>query len=194
MIAADHSASRVRRPAILIGLARRAIELELGRDVEPALEPAVMVPWLERLAATFVTLESDGRLRGCVGSLKARRSLRDDVIGNARAAAFEDSRFPSLRAEELGGLGVEVSVLSEPAPLTCDSEAELLAALRPGVDGLVLECGSHRSTFLPQVWESLSDPADFLAALKQKAGLERDFWSDEMRFSRYAVEKYKESD
>ena len=69
-----------------------------------------------------------------------------------------------------------------------------VTALRPGVDGLVLERGSHRSTFLPQVWESLSEPPDFVAALKQKAGLERDFWSDGMRFSRYAVEKYKESD
>ncbi|MCH7666459.1 MAG: AmmeMemoRadiSam system protein A [Acidobacteria bacterium] len=192
MTAPDHSDSRGQRAVLLIGLARQAIEGELGRDFEPPPVPTAMVPWLGQPAATFVTLELDGRLRGCIGSLEAQRSLRDDVTGNARSAAFEDPRFPSLTAQELDGLVVEVSVLSEPEPIECHSEAELLAALRPGVDGLVLECGSHRSTFLPQVWENLSQPCDFLAALKKKARLERDFWNAEMCFSRYTVEMYRE--
>jgi len=194
MTAPDHSDSRGQRAVLLIGLARQAIEGELGRSTEPTDACGEWLAWLQEPAATFVTLELDGRLRGCIGSLEAQRSLRDDVTGNARSAAFEDPRFPSLTAQELDGLGVEVSVLSEPEPIECCSEAELLAALRPGVDGLVLECGSHRSTFLPQVWENLSQPSDFLAALKQKARLERDFWSAEMCFSRYTVVKYTVSD
>lgn len=193
MNAASDSDDRSTRAALLIGLARQAIEQEVARSTEPRAVPDGWLAWLEAPAATFVTLELNGRLRGCIGSLEARKSLRDDVVGNARAAAFEDPRFPALTAEELDGLGIEVSVLSEPEPLECHSEADLLSQLRPGVDGLVLECGAHRSTFLPQVWQNLPEPADFLAALRKKAGLEQHFWSDQMRFSRYTVEKYRES-
>lgn len=183
------------RAGLLIGIARGAIEAELGREETSDRETSVSPTrpaWLAAPAATFVTLKLDGRLRGCIGSLTARRSLLDDLVGNARAAAFEDPRFPALTAQELVGLEVEVSILSEPVALEYEGEPELLDALRPGIDGLVLECGTHRSTFLPQVWENLPDPEEFLGALKRKAGLESQFWSDEMRFFRYTVEKYCE--
>lgn len=181
-----------RTSIVLISIARRAIEAGLGRDVggfEPAPDDR---NWLEARAATFVTLERNGELRGCVGSLQAGAPLIEDLERNARAAAFEDPRFPPLTEEELEGLSVEVSVLSEPQPIECQSEAELLAQLRPGVDGLLLEYGLNRATFLPQVWESLPSPTAFLQALKRKARLERDFWSERMRFSRYTVEKHTE--
>lgn len=177
--------------ALLVSLARSAIERELTGGDAPAPEPAAG-PELEAPAATFVTLTLDGELRGCIGSLEARRSLADDVADNARAAAFEDPRFSPLTADELGRVRVEVSVLSEPVQIEARSEAEVLAALRSGIDGLVLEYGAHRATYLPQVWRSLPEPEGFLAGLKRKAGLEPDFWSGEMRFSRYTVEKYVE--
>lgn len=181
------------KAALLTGLARQAIEAELGQLAEPEpTGPETRSEWLGAPAATFVTLTLDGRLRGCIGSLEARRSLREDLADNARAAAFGDPRFPALTSEELEDLEVEVSVLSAPEPIECRSEAELLEILRPGIDGVVLECGARRSTFLPQVWESLPDPVNFLGALKKKAGLALKYWDDEIRFSRYSVEKFSE--
>lgn len=181
------------RSRVLVGLAREAIESEFAGESGQPSGPGAQGAWLEQRAATFVTLEISGRLRGCIGSLEAKRSLRDDVLHNARSAAFEDPRFPPVSAEELSELEIEVSVLSSPESIPSRSEAELLDALRPGVDGLVLEFGRNRATFLPQVWTRLREPADFLAALKRKARLDGDFWSDEMRFSRYTVATYSES-
>ncbi len=195
MTTSAESVSSSEKSTLLIGLAREAIERELGKDVERALvsaQDAELLAWLAAPAATFVTLTRDGRLRGCIGTLEARRALRDDVVGNACAAAFEDPRFTPLTVEELDGLRVEVSLLSPATPIDCHSEAELLGAVRPGVDGLVLECGKQRATFLPQVWGELPEPSEFLAALRRKARLESDFWSDEMRFWRYTVEKFEE--
>lgn len=182
----------IRRGEILLELARRAIESELGFDREQ--KDDIQPDWMEEPAATFVTLTLGGQLRGCIGSLSARKSLREDVASNARAAAFRDPRFPPLVVAELEGLGVEVSILSPAELIDCSSEDELLGMLRPGVDGLVLECGPHRSTFLPQVWENRGEPRLFVEALKRKAGLPSDFWSDDIRFLRYTVEKYAESD
>lgn len=191
MTTASSMEGRARKSAVLVGLARQAIETELGCS-SPSLEiPGELADWLGKPAATFVTLDLCGRLRGCIGSLRACRSLRDDLTANARAAAFEDPRFPALRVEELEALGVDVSVLSEPEPLACRDEAELLTALRPGIDGLVLEWGAHRATFLPQVWRDLPEPRDFVAALKRKADLDPAAWSAEMKLSRYTVEKYR---
>jgi AmmeMemoRadiSam system protein A len=181
-----------RRGDIVLGLARRAIEGELGLECEPQHD--FQPDWVDEPAATFVTLTLGGQLRGCIGSLSAKKPLREDVAGNARAAAFRDPRFPPLGLDELEGLGVEVSVLTPPEPIDCSSQDELLIALRPGVDGLVLECGPHRATFLPQVWENRLEPLLFVEALKRKAGLASDFWSDDIRFSRYTVEKYSEAE
>ena len=141
-----------------------------------------------------MTLLRNGDLRGCVGTLSPRRSLAADVVANAVAAAFQDPRFPPLTAHEFPALAVEVSVLSPQEILDVPREAELLRALRPGIDGLLLEHGQHRATFLPQVWEMLPEPAQFVAALKHKAGLPEGFWSPDMVVARYTVAKWKEQE
>jgi AmmeMemoRadiSam system protein A len=178
--------------ATLLALARGAIANELGIEDAPAGTTDDDAPWLAEPGATFVTLTQDGRLRGCIGSLVARRQVVVDVRSNAVAAAFSDPRFPALAAVEYERTRVEVSLLSEPQPLAFGSEDEALANLRPGVDGVILEFAAWRSTFLPQVWEQVPDPATFLAHLKRKAGLPANFWHEEMRLQRYTVTKWKE--
>ena len=177
------------RGGILLAAARGAIGERFGA------EPLVlqMRPWMQVPGASFVTLMLDGELRGCIGSLEAHRPLLEDVQGNAVAAAFRDPRFPPLSNREFAQVRVEVSELGAAEPLEFESEAHALRLLRPHEDGLILEYGRHRSTFLPQVWETLSKPALFLAQLKRKAGLPADFWHDEIRLSRYAVSKWKEA-
>ena len=138
--------------------------------------------------ATFVTLHVDGKLHGCVGTLEARRPLVEDVVSNARSAAFHDSRFPALTWPEFEQLEIHISILSPPEPMTFSSEADLLAQLRPQVDGLILEDGHCRGTFLPSVWEQLPSPNEFLRQLKLKAGLEADYWSSHLRVQRYTAE------
>jgi AmmeMemoRadiSam system protein A len=174
----------------LIGIARSSIGEKLGAS--PA--PHRSAPWLERLGATFVTLTCENALRGCIGSLEARRALALDVRENALAAAFRDPRFKPLTAPEWARTSVEVSLLSALEPLPVDDEAQVLQHLRPGTDGLVLEFGHHRGTFLPQVWEQLPEPGSFLMNLKRKAGLPPDFWEPEMRLMRYTVTKWREQD
>lgn len=179
----------------LLMLARDAIGRELGvhhAAPAPAKDPATECRLRER-GATFVTLTQNGRLRGCIGSLEAWRTLADDVVENARAAAFRDPRFPPLAPGELAQTSVEVSLLTPAIPLGFASEAEALARLHPDLDGVILEWGSRRATFLPQVWEQLPDPRQFLARLKEKAGLPADFWDAALRLSIYRVEKWKES-
>ncbi|PKM44170.1 MAG: AMMECR1 domain-containing protein [Gammaproteobacteria bacterium HGW-Gammaproteobacteria-1] len=140
--------------------------------------------------ATFVTLHRHGELRGCIGMLEAVRPLVEDVAHNSYAAAFEDPRFAPLAAWELEGLDLHISVLSPPECMTCASEADLLQQLRPGIDGLILRDSHCRGTFLPSVWESLSDPCDFLRHLKRKAGLPADWWSDTLTVERYTTESF----
>jgi AmmeMemoRadiSam system protein A len=176
------------RGAVLLAHARAAIATALQRVAPAAPETAFLL----RPGATFVTLRQAGDLRGCIGSLHPRRVLREDVRANAFAAAFDDPRFAPLTAAEYGQIDIEVSVLSAASPLQTLSEAHLHAQLRAGVDGLILEYGSRRSTFLPQVWESLPQPRQFVDELKRKAGLPGNFWSEELRFSRYTVEKFAE--
>ena len=174
----------------LLAIARGAIAAALG-EVGPRLEPAA---WLEAKGASFVTLMQWGRLRGCVGSLSAERCLRADVEHNALAAAFRDPRFAPLSRSELPEIEVEVSLLSPLEPIVFESESHALGQLRPGVDGVLLEYGGRRGTFLPQVWEQLPEPTAFLAHLKQKAGLPAGFWVAELKLSRYTVSKWRESD
>ena len=174
---------------VLLPIARAAIAGALGRH----LVTDESAPWLQEPGACFVTLIQHGRLRGCIGSLEARRSLLDDVKANAQAAAFHDSRFSPLTAPELEGTEVEVSLLSALEPMTFDSEAGALAQLRPGIDGVLLEYGRHRSTFLPQVWEQLPQATQFIAHLKSKAGLPAGFWHKDVRLQRYTVSKWSEA-
>ena len=175
---------------VLLRIARASIARALGRDMA-ANESA---PWLMETGACFVTLTQQGELRGCIGTLQAHRSLLADVQANAVAAAFRDPRFSPLSVRELDITAVEVSVLSPMRPLAFSSEADALAQLRPFVDGVVFEFGAHRSTFLPQVWEQLPEPDEFMANLKRKAGLPANFWATEVRLQRYTVDKWKESD
>jgi AmmeMemoRadiSam system protein A len=176
------------RGATLLALARASIAQALG---VPCAE-SDLATWLQSPGASFVTLTQQGQLRGCIGSLQAHRSLGEDVRANAVAAALRDPRFPALTLSELEHTQVEVSVLSPMQALTFTSEAEAMAQLRPLVDGMVLEYGRHRGTFLPQVWEQLPTPKQFLAHLKNKAGLPTDFWDTSVRLQRYTVDKWKE--
>lgn len=175
---------------VLTQLARGAIARELGLPARA--RPTA--PFLDEPGASFVTLRKHGELRGCIGTLRAQRPLGEDVARNARAAAFADPRFAPLALHEFDAIRIEVSLLSEPVAVAAADESGLLAALRPHVDGVVFEFGARRSTFLPQVWQTLPDPRDFLAQLKRKAGLPADFWSDEVRISRYTVRKWSEEE
>jgi len=178
------------RGQTLLAIARAAIAEQLGVPA-PSFNAA---QWLEEPGATFVTLTCAGALRGCIGSLVAHRPLRADVESNAFAAAFSDPRFAPLSAREYRELEVEVSLLSPMQPFTVESETHALTLLRPGIDGMLLEYGRQRGTFLPQVWEQLPEPRAFLTHLKQKAGLPADFWAQEVRLSRYTVTKWRESE
>lgn len=176
--------------ATLLPIARAAISLALGRPRRAAED----APWLQQPGACFVTLTQQGQLRGCIGSLEARRSLLADVKANAVAAALSDPRFAPLAITELEQTELEVSLLSPLQAMHFDSEADALAQLRPGIDGVVLEFEHYRSTFLPQVWEQLPAASDFLAHLKHKAGLPPDLWAKGLRLHRYSVRKWKEKD
>jgi uncharacterized protein len=176
--------------SVLLPIARAAIAAELGRDYAAVTDAA----WLRGSGACFITLMQQNRLRGCIGTLRAHRALVEDVHHNAIAAAFRDPRFTPVTLTELEAISVEVSVLSPMAPLAFRSERDVLDLLRPGVDGLVFEYGRHESTFLPQVWERFTDPAEFMAHLKYKAGLPPDFWDGEVKLHRYTVTKWRDTD
>jgi len=189
------AAAGSQRGHVLLALAREAIATVLYVPPPVARWPAseLAASWLRAPGACFVTLTRQSRLRGCIGSVRARRPLADDVRANARAAALSDPRFPPLTAGELPGTRIEVSLLSAASPLPVASEEEALAALRPGIDGIILEVGGEtHATFLPQVWENLPSPRDFLAHLKHKAGLAPGFWSADLRLQRYTVTKWTE--
>lgn len=179
------------RGAIVLPIARGAIAQALGQAV-PAIADAAT--WLLEPGASFVTLTRNGALRGCIGSLQAQRRLLDDLRANAVAAALRDPRFAPLAPHELGAVRIGVSLLSPMEPMAVRDEADALARLRPGIDGLVFACGARRSTFLPQVWEQLAAPREFLGQLKAKAGFAPDFWSAEVRLQRYTVTKFEEGD
>ncbi len=174
--------------ATLLPIARGAIAQALGRAVALRAD----APWLQQPGASFVTLSRRGALRGCIGSLMARRRLIDDVKANAVAAALHDPRFAPLAPGELDTTRIGVSLLSPLQPMAVRDEADALAQLQVGVDGLVFECHGRRSTFLPQVWEQLTTPRDFLRQLKAKAGFAPDFWAAEVRLQRYTVAKWDE--
>jgi uncharacterized protein len=143
---------------------------------------------LRRRRASFVTVRVEQELRGCIGSIEPRRVLALDVAKNAYAAAFDDPRFSALTRVEFERLHVHISVLSTLEPVKFVSESDLIRQLRPGIDGVLLEAGSHRATYLPSVWESLSDPQVFLRELKRKAGLDPDYWSTDLQVQLYTTE------
>jgi AmmeMemoRadiSam system protein A len=178
------------RGVVLLPIARAAIARVL-KVPHTADESA---PWLAEHGACFVTLTQFGELRGCIGSLQAHQPLLADVKINAVSAALRDPRFTPLGVEELDITEIEISLLSATEEMLVRDEADALAQLRPNVDGVIFEYGSYRSTFLPQVWENLAQPRDFLAMLRRKAGLPDDFWAEEVKLSRYSVTKWREKD
>jgi AmmeMemoRadiSam system protein A len=177
-----------REKQILLDLAKSSILHGLQGGKPLKIDPADFSPALLEPRATFVTLHRNHELRGCIGMLKAVRPLAEDIAENAFAAAFRDHRFPPLAADEFEQLVIHLSILTEPEPISFDSEEDLLAQLRPRIDGLIIEENGRRGTFLPTVWETLPNPKQFLRHLKQKAGLPADYWSDSVRFFRYRTE------
>ncbi|MEJ2133121.1 MAG: AmmeMemoRadiSam system protein A [Gammaproteobacteria bacterium] len=182
-----------RGASVLLGVARASIEHGLDHGQPLAVEARDYPDALREERACFVTLNRMGRLRGCIGSLEARRPLIEDLATNAYKSAFEDPRFAPLVRRELEDLEIEVSVLSPPEPMNVGSESELMAGLEPGRDGLVIDDGIHRATFLPKVWEELATPREFLEHLWMKAGLPARHWPTNLRCYRYRSENYSES-
>lgn len=174
----------------LRSVARESIATGLREGHPLKVDPEAYCPRLRDRGSTFVTLELDDRLRGCIGSLEDRRPLVEDVAENAYAAAFRDPRFLPVSPREFDFLEMHISLLSPLSPLEVESENELLVLLRPGVDGLLLDDSPFRSTFLPQVWKSLAEPREFVTQLKLKAGLSADHWSSSIRFFQYTVEEF----
>lgn len=186
-------------PSMDLDVHQRRTLLELGRSSIgqglvarrlPAWPDAPVDAGLKVERASFVTLEIGGGLRGCCGSVEARRPLAEDVWCNAWASAFSDPRFPPLAHGEFSQLDLRISVLSPLEPLAVASESELIDALRPGTDGLLLELDAMRVTFLPAVWEQLPEPREFLRHLKQKAHWPATFWSSRIRVFRYTTQSF----
>jgi len=170
----------------LLSHARASIAEHLGLQAESKLDH----PALHETGASFVTLSKNGLLRGCMGQLEARRQLGLDVSHNAIAAAFQDPRFPPVSGTEWPELAVEVSVLGPVQYAYCPTEEDCLRQIVPFEDGVILSSGFRRATFLPQVWEQLPDPQQFIAHLLAKAGFPADGWPADMSLGRYQISKY----
>jgi AmmeMemoRadiSam system protein A len=151
-------------------------------------------PFLGEQRATFVTLTYNHQLRGCIGSIIAHRRLIEDIVGNAQSAAFGDPRFSPLGEEELNdNLNIEVSVLTPPVILDYSDFNDLLKKVRPNIDGLILKSGAYQGTFLPQVWEQLQTPKEFLEHLSMKAGSNPTIYDTHPTIYRYTVDAIEDS-
>lgn len=177
----------------LLVLARQALENGVCGDPPPILKAEDLTPNLIQRGASFVTLTRRGMLRGCIGAIEPYQGLAEDVREHAAAAGLEDYRFAPVRAEELPEIHIEISRLTTPKLLEYANAEDLLIQLRPGVDGVVLRDGFRRATFLPQVWEKIPRPADFLAQLCQKMGAPSDLWKHKkLEVLIYQVEEFHE--
>ncbi|MBT8068756.1 MAG: AmmeMemoRadiSam system protein A [Gammaproteobacteria bacterium] len=176
----------------LLRLARDSIEYGLAHGEPLPIDCDELPATLAKRGATFTTLRLGGKLRGCCGTLEAARPLASDVTRSAFQAAFRDPRFDPVEKDELDAIRLEVSVLSQLKLVTFIDEADLLEQLRPGTDGLVIIADDRRATFLPQVWETLPDPRQFLTALKAKCGLPNDYGLERLEFQRYRTMSYAE--
>lgn len=173
---------------ILMQVAKASIHHGLLHGKPLQVDPKDYPDALQTTRATFVTLQQHGDLRGCIGHLEAFQPLVLDVAENAYAAAFQDPRFPPLSESEGENLEIHISVLTPATPMVFSSEKELIAQLRPGQDGLILQDGYNKGTFLPSVWESLPQPEEFIKHLKLKAGLPISHWSENLKVLRYETE------
>jgi AmmeMemoRadiSam system protein A len=196
----DHNHSQNFSPEqgqLLAKLARQTLMERFGKQIPQdkidSLNTALKDPCFQLSCGTFVTLKIRGQLRGCIGNLTSNESLVSGVRRNAISAAFHDPRFAPLSASELDLLEIEISILTEPKPMNYRDAADLLSKLRPGVDGVTICLGHASATFLPQVWEQLPEPQDFLAHLCMKAGLAADAWKmSRIEVSTYQVQYFEE--
>jgi AmmeMemoRadiSam system protein A len=178
---------------ILLKLAREAIEQVVCQHGLQPFDLESVPPNLREPGVAFVTLTEYGELRGCIGALEASQPLAEDVREHAAAAAVDDFRFPPVRPEEIEHLEIEISRLTEPKQLEYDNPVELLTKLRPGIDGVVIKDGFRRATFLPQVWEKLPKPEQFLDQLCLKMGAQKGTWRNKMlEVLTYQVEEFHE--
>lgn len=179
--------------ATLLRLARQALETAVRGEPFPPLDMQGLSESLCAPRATFVTLTRRGALRGCIGVLQAQLPLAEDVREHAVAAALQDFRFPPVRPEEVGDIDIEISILTPPRPLEYDQPEDLLTLLRPGTDGVIIESGLHRATFLPQVWEKVPDAQSFLTMLCEKAALPGQAWrKGVLKVYTYQVQSFHE--
>lgn len=185
----DHADRRA-----LIALARESIDTALSLRALTPYPAREVSPALHEHRSAFVTLRIGEDLRGCCGSIEPSRPLFQEVWRSAWASAFADPRFAPLTEQEWPSTHIHLSVLERPQPIDAATELRVLEQLRPGVDGLILQLGANRATFLPAVWEQLPTPREFLRHLKAKAGWHPDFWSPQIKAERYAAESFGEDD
>lgn len=171
-------------------IAAAAIEFGLQYDRPPQPDISHLPAALRETGACFVSIHKQGQLRGCIGTLIAYRPLAEDANDNGFAAAFNDSRFAPLTPTEWTHCELHLAVLGEPQPVFVKDQQDLLNKLTPGVDGVILSSGSKRATFLPQVWDQLPDKQQFIAHLKQKAGLAIDEWPVNLQVQLYQTQSF----
>ena len=169
----------------LLDIAKKSIYYGLKNQCASPIDLNTYSPLLNEHGASFITLNLNHQLRGCIGTLEAFQPLVKDVAEHAYAAAFKDPRFSPLTEKEFESLEVHISVLTKSTAIEFTDEKDLLSKLQPGVDGLILQETFHKATFLPSVWEQLSTPKDFLDHLKIKAGLDKNYWSKNINVFRY---------
>ena len=181
----------------LLQLARECISKEFTEKGfgQVAIPTEISEAFLKQKRGVFVTLHKKGRLRGCIGNIEPVKTLEAGVRENAVFAAFKDSRFAPLTLDELALIDIEISILSKPKPLVYKDAKQLIFALVPGEDGVILEKNHHRATFLPQVWEQLPTPEEFLSHLCSKAGLAANAWETAgLKVHTYQVQSFGEKD
>lgn len=180
---------------VLVELARKTVTEVVTEGTLPSVDMEAMPESLTGRRACFVTLTKKGELRGCIGSIFPQEELCRAVVARAKSAATEDPRFPPVKPDELDDLEIEVSVLTIPRPLEHESPEDLLAKLRPKVDGVVLQLGGRQATYLPQVWDQIAEPEEFMRHLSQKAGLRPDDWRHpEAMVLTYEVQAFEQND
>ncbi len=178
---------------ILLRIARQSMEAAVRREKVPALEIDRLPQNLQEFGVTFVTLTANSRLRGCIGALDPYQPLAEDVREHAVGAALNDFRFHPVQPDELSEVSIEISHLTTPLPLDYRDPTDLLEKLQPGIDGVVIQEGARRATFLPQVWEKIHQPAEFLSQLCQKMGSPPDLWRRKhLEVFVYMVEEFRE--
>jgi AmmeMemoRadiSam system protein A len=177
----------------LLEVARRTIENSLFEERRAEPSASIQSERYEERRGTFVTLTIGGNLRGCIGHIVPQEALIEGIRVNAINAAFRDPRFRPLSREEFDRIKIEVSILTEPTPLSYNDADDLLRELRPHVDGVIIKKGSRQATFLPQVWEQLHRKEDFLTHLCLKAGLPGDAWrKGDLAVFIYQVQAFEE--